>query len=86
MEDKDFRKKQSNRDRRVARKKRYAQEREELSRFRAQQSAPYARENTSKGKGKGKARDQAGQEMLFSWAKNVGTRAGLVLEWSARRR
>ena len=78
MEEKDERKRQSNRDRRTARKKRFAQDREELAKFRSQHAAPYNRETPQKGKGKGKSRDQAGQEICFAWAKNLGSCAGLA--------
>ena len=73
-EERDVRKRQANRDRRAAKKKRAFQEREELNRYRSHPN----RDGGGKGKGKGKARDQAGQEICYSWARNNGTCAGLA--------
>ena len=78
VDDRDIRKKQSNRDRRIAKKRRFAAEREELAKFRSNQSSGSTREAAPKGKGKGKARDQAGQEICFAWARNMGSCAGLA--------
>ena len=75
-EDKDARKRQANKDKRLAKKKKWQVEKDELAKFRSQQSGGMNKE-ASKGKGKGKSKDQAGQEICFSWAKNVGSCAGM---------
>ena len=72
-DDRSERRRQANRDRRTAKRKRWAAEREELSSFREQRS----KGDFNKGKGKGKGKDQAGQEICYSWAKSVGPCAGL---------
>ena len=72
-EDRSDRRKQANRDKRMAKRKRWASEREELASFREQR----AKGESSKGKSKGKGKDQAGQEICYSWAKGVGPCAGL---------
>ena len=68
------RRRQANRDKRSAKRKRWAAEREELTNFREQRS----KGDFNKGKSKGKGKDQAGQEICYSWAKNVGPCAGLA--------
>ena len=65
---------QANRDKRMAKRKRWAADREELVNLREQRS----KGESSKGKGKGRGKDQAGQEICYSWAKGVGPCAGLV--------
>ena len=59
------RKRQANRDKRTAKRKRWAAEREELSTLREQRS----KGDFNKGKGKGKGKDQAEQEICYGWAK-----------------
>ena len=73
-EDRSERRRQANRDRRTAKRKRWAAEREELSSLREQRS----KGDFNKGRGKGKGKDQAGQEICYSWAKSVGPCAGLA--------
>ena len=72
-EDRGDRRRQANRDKRMAKRKRWASDREELANFREQRS----KGDSNKGKGKGKGKDQAGQEFCYSWAKSVGPCAGL---------
>ena len=72
-DDRTDRRRQANRDKRMAKRKRWAAEREELATFREQRP----KGDPGKGKSKGKGKDQAGQEICFSWAKAVGPCAGL---------
>ena len=67
------RKKQANRDKRQALKKRKLAEREELRSFRAA-AASGGTQPKGKGKGKngGKTKDQAGSPLCFSWASGTG--------------
>ena len=67
-------KRQANRDKRAAVKKRRLQEREELRNLRQSQSsggAPNGK-GKSKGKGGGKSKDQSGAAICFSWASGSG--------------
>ena len=64
------RKKQANRDKRAARKRRWAEEREELSKLR--KGAHGAHGSPNKGGGKGKTKDQAGEPLCYSWAGKFG--------------
>lgn len=57
----------------MSKRKRWASEREELASFREQRS----KGDASKGKTKGKGKDQAGHEICYGWAKGVGPCAGL---------
>ena len=75
--DKDDRRRQANRDKRIAKRKRLQADREELNRWRSSSSHGKGSGSGSKGKGKGAGRDQAGDEICFSWAKNNGPCAGL---------
>ena len=59
---------QANKDRRVAKRKRIAEEREELLRLRRGQTAP----GGHKGGGKGKSKDQVGEPLCYSWAGKFG--------------
>ena len=68
----DGRRTQANRDRRQARKRRLAADREELSRHRSTAAGSSKGSGPSKGKGKGKSKDQAGLELCFSWASGKG--------------
>ena len=71
---------QANRDRRQAKKKRMAAEREELATLRKGSAGGKGRggKDGPKGRGKGgKSKDQAGNELCFSWASNSGPCAGL---------
>lgn len=64
---------QSNRDRRAARKRKMAADREELPRHRSTAASQSSKGGpTQKGKGKGKSKDQAGSELCFSWASGKG--------------
>ena len=76
-EPKDERKRQSNRDRRQARKKRAIAEREELRNLRSHQTSHSSNHTSAqgkggKGKGKSKSKDQAGMPLCFSWASGTG--------------
>ena len=64
------RKKQANRDRRLAKRKRLADEREELIRLR--KGAHTGQVNPGKGGGKGKTKDQTGEPLCYSWAGKFG--------------
>ena len=73
--------KQANRDRRAAKKARAAREREELARLRS--GGQTSNRDTGapgghKGKGKGKSKDQAGEELCYSWASGKGTCASVA--------
>ena len=74
-EDRDERRRQANKDRRMSRKKRQQADREELQRLKSTRSNPPSFE--TKGKGKGKAKDNGGAEICFSWAKGIGGCADL---------
>ena len=67
------RKRQANRDRKQAKKKRFQSEREELQRFRQGTGAGETKGHKGKSGGKGKSKDQAGSEICFSWASGVGS-------------
>ena len=73
---------QINRDRRQAKKKRLAADREELATLRKGATGGKSRGGKGdgpKGRGKGgKSKDQAGNELCFSWASNSGPCAGLA--------
>eukprot|EP00435_Cladocopium_sp_Y103_P053028 s144_g16.t2 len=75
--DRDERRRQSNRDKRLAKRKRAQAEREELSKFRSASSGQKSGQAFSKGKGKGQGKDQSGEEICYSWAKDNGPCAGL---------
>ena len=68
------RKRQANRDKRAAVKKRRLQEREELRNLRQSQSSGGAPNGKGKSKGKsgGKSKDQSGAAICFSWASGSG--------------
>eukprot|EP00435_Cladocopium_sp_Y103_P011877 s4293_g3.t1 len=69
----DSRKTQANRDRRQAKRRRQAADREELSRYRSSATSSNAKGGQpQKGKGKGKSKDQSGLELCFSWASGKG--------------
>lgn len=61
--DRDDRRRQANRDKRLAKRKRVQAEREELSRFRSSASTSKGGQAGGKGKGKGQGKDQAGEEI-----------------------
>lgn len=65
------RKRQANRDKRAARKRRWAEDREELHKLKNQKEGPGRA--GGKGAGKGKAKDKAGAEICFSWAQGKGS-------------
>ena len=75
--DKDDRRRQANRDKRLAKRKRIQADREELSRWRSAPTGGKSSSSGAKGKGKGAGRDQSGDEICFSWAKDSGPCAGL---------
>ena len=67
--------KQANRDKRAAKKKRMADEREELKNFRMANGGPSHQpggKGKGGGKGKTKSKDQAGSPLCFSWASGNG--------------
>ena len=68
----DPRKAQSNRDKRLAKKRRWAAEREELARHRSTSTTGSKGNPSPKGKGKGKSKDQSGLEICYSWASGRG--------------
>jgi len=76
--ERDDRRRQANRDKRLAKRKRIQSEREELSRFRSSASTSKGGQAGGKGKGKGQGKDQAGEEICYSWAKDNGPCAGLA--------
>ena len=65
------RRRQANRDKRLARAKRMRAEREELERLRKKPSSAEFKP-MEKGKGKGKTKDQSGSPLCFSFASGVG--------------
>ena len=67
----DSRRKQSNKDKRVARSKRIRAEREELDKLRKLNHGGQAA-GSGKAKGKGKSKDQAGQQICYSFASGTG--------------
>jgi hypothetical protein len=67
----DSRRKQSNKDKRVARSKRIRAEREELDKLRKLNHVGQAA-GSGKAKGKGKSKDQAGQQICYSFASGTG--------------
>eukprot|EP00439_Symbiodinium_sp_Y106_P048834 s2768_g6.t1 len=67
------RKKQANRDKRQAKKRRLLEDRDELARLRAgPQKAEVPKSDGAKGSSKGKSKDQAGNQLCFSWSTGVG--------------
>ena len=67
--------KQANRDKRAAKKKRMAEEREELRSYRSAgggASQVHGGKGKGNGKGKTKSKDQAGSPLCFSWASGSG--------------
>lgn len=68
----DGRRAQANRDKRQAKKRRMAADREELARHRSSTTSGSKGSGQSKGKGKGKSKDQTGQELCFSWSSGRG--------------
>lgn len=74
MDEKTERKRQANRDKRHAKKKRFRDEKDELQAFRAAKDHG-GRSSTGsggKGSGKGKSKDKDGEELCFSWAQKKG--------------
>ena len=67
------RRKQANRDKRLAKRKRMVEEREELKRFRGGAGSDRTVKPPSGGKGKGKSKDQAGEPICFSWDSGQGS-------------
>ena len=66
------RKKQANRDKRAAKKKRVQEQREELQRLKAARRPEATVEGGKKGTSKGKSKDQAGLQLCYSWATGTG--------------
>ena len=73
------RKRQANRDKRLARAKRLRADREELDRWRKRPwtSSADGKQQEQKGKGKGKTKDQAGTPLCFSFASGTGACGGV---------
>ena len=69
-EEKEGRKRQSNRDKRMAKAKRVRDDRDELEKFR--RSDPKGGKSAAPAKGKGKSKDQTGAQLCFSFASGVG--------------
>lgn len=69
-EEKDDRKRQANRDKRYARRKRLQDDREELRKLKSQKFD--ADKPQGKGQNKGKSKDKTGAEICFSWAQAKG--------------
>ena len=63
------RKRQANRDKRLAKAKRWKSDREELEKLRNRGQAEGA---SGKGQGKGKTKDQSGNQICFSFASGTG--------------
>lgn len=76
--DKDERRRQANRDKRAAKKRRAQAEREELAKWRSIPASGKGSGSGGKGKSKMQGKDQTGEEICFSWAKNNGPCAGLT--------
>ena len=72
------RKRQSNRDKRLAKMKRIRDDREELHRFRNKTDNDGRAQGQGKSKGKGKTKDQAGTQICFSWANASGQCANVA--------
>ena len=66
------RKRQANRDKRTARKKRILEQREELNKLKAGKKGETTESAPKKGGGKGKSKDQSGLQLCFSWASGTG--------------
>ena len=66
------RKRQANRDKRLAKKARWQKEREELNRLRGGGKQKETGNHEGKGKGKPKTKDQSGEEICFSFASGKG--------------
>ena len=64
------RKRQSNRDKRLAKRRRQQEERTELAKLKGQRDSPG--HAAGKGSGKGKSKDKSGAEICFSWAQGKG--------------
>ena len=67
----------SKRERREAKKRKIAADREELAAFRKSSGGSSSGHGKGKAKGKGKTKDQAGSQICFAWASNTGSCAGL---------
>ena len=67
-EPRDERRRQANRDKRVARRKRVLEDRDELNKLKGNKTAA----TSSKGSSKGKSKDSSGAEICFSWAQGKG--------------
>ena len=75
----DERRRQANRDKRAARKRRFSEQKDELSRLRGHGGGVSAGQQGGKSKGKGSGKDQSGKEICYSWAKGLGPCAGLAV-------
>ena len=72
----DGKRRQSNRDRRSAKKRKFQADMEELRTFRQSQGKGHQQSGGGKdsgGKGKSKSKDQTGAPLCFSWAAGTGT-------------
>ena len=75
--DKDERRRQANRDKRAAKKRRAQSDREELAKWRSTPSSGKGAGSGGKGKSKMQGKDQSGEEICFSLAKDNGPCSGL---------
>ena len=66
------RRRQANRDKRAARKRRAQDQREELQKLKGQRRMEPSEPQGKKGSGKGKSKDQAGLQLCFSWSSRTG--------------
>ena len=78
--ERDERRRQANRDKRLAKRKRAQSDREELVRLRNSTGSAKGSSLNGKGKVKGSGKDQAKEEICYSWAKGSGPCAGPRLE------
>ena len=74
------RKRQANRDKRAAKRKRLQNERAELNRLRGGHRPEEIKNETKKGGGKGKSKDQAGNQLCYSWCSGNGACADVPPE------
>ena len=66
------RRKQANRDKRAAKKKRLQDQRDELQKLKSARKTEHTEGQQKKGGGKGKTKDQSGLQLCFSWASGTG--------------
>ena len=83
-EERDERRRQANRDKRSARKKRQWEDREELRKLKSQRSDSDKGKGKGQNQGKGKSKDKTGAEICFSWAQAKGTCADVPVGGECR--